>query len=268
MLCWSGMWIRADTEPGASPGLAVLAIHQVSAILERVKTEEKSLIYTILVVEDNPEISRIVCRYLDSKGYSWSLAENGIDALELFGQMEYHIVLLDIMLPDITGFEVLDQIRDSSDVPVLFLTAKEMEEDRLKGFDLGADDYIVKPFSPRELLRRIGAIIKRVYKEAERPLYFHGLVLQKDTMSASIEGKILDLTTTEFKLLKTFMEHPDQILSRDQLISLSFGSSYEAYDRNIDTYVKKLRKKIEDNPKHPRYIHTKYGAGYVLRADS
>ncbi len=223
--------------------------------------------YRILVVEDNPEISRIVCKYLDTKDYSWSLAENGLDALELFNEQDYHLVLLDIMLPDITGFTIIERIREVSQVPVLFVTAKELEEDRLKGFDLGADDYIVKPFSPRELICRIQVILKRVYKENEEPLRYHELSLDPKTMKASLKDRLLDLTTTEFKILNTFLRYSEQVLSREQLINLSFGNGYEAFDRNIDTYVKKLRQKLEDDPKHPRFIHTKYGAGYILQEE-
>jgi DNA-binding response OmpR family regulator len=175
------------------------------------------------------------------------------------------MVLLDLMLPDIDGFEVLKIIRDSSEVPVLIVSAKELEADRLKGFDLGADDYIVKPFSPRELMKRIKTVLKRVYKEPEeKELSYKSLFLNGKDQKVTLDGKYLDLTTTEYKLLKGFMSHRGQLLSRDQLIHVSFGSNYEAYDRNIDTYVKKLRAKIETDSRSPQFIHTKYGAGYFF----
>jgi DNA-binding response OmpR family regulator len=221
--------------------------------------------YAILVVEDNSEISDVVIKYLEKEGYRYTVAANGLSALKKFHEEEYQMVLLDLMLPDLEGFEILKIIREESEVPVLIVSAKELEADRLKGFDLGADDYIIKPFSPRELMKRIKTVLKRVYTQAEnKELTYKNLYLREKDQKVTLEGKILDLTTTEYKLLKEFMSHRGQLLSRDQLIHLSFGTNYEAYDRNIDTYVKKLRAKIETDPRNPRFIHTKYGAGYFF----
>jgi DNA-binding response OmpR family regulator len=221
--------------------------------------------YAILVVEDNSEISDVVIKYLEKEGYRYTVAANGLSALKKFHEEEYQMVLLDLMLPDLEGFEILKIIREESEVPVLIVSAKELEADRLKGFDLGADDYIIKPFSPRELMKRIKTVLKRVYTQAEnKELTYKNLYLREKDQKVTLEDKILDLTTTEYKLLKEFMSHRGQLLSRDQLIHLSFGTNYEAYDRNIDTYVKKLRAKIETDPRNPRFIHTKYGAGYFF----
>jgi DNA-binding response OmpR family regulator len=221
--------------------------------------------YAILVVEDNSEISDVVIKYLEKEGYRYTVASTGLSALKKFHEEEFQMVLLDLMLPDLEGFEILKIIREESEVPVLIVSAKELEADRLKGFDLGADDYIIKPFSPRELMKRIKTILKRVYTQTEnKELSYKNLYLREKDQKVTLEGKLLDLTTTEYKLLKEFMSHRGQLLSRDQLIHLAFGTNYEAYDRNIDTYVKKLRAKIETDPRNPRFIHTKYGAGYFF----
>ncbi|MCH3916989.1 MAG: response regulator transcription factor [Spirochaetia bacterium] len=225
--------------------------------------------YNVLVVEDNEEIRSIVEKYLVRNGYHCTVAEDGFVALEKFSSGEFHLIILDVMMPGIDGFEVLKRIRMTSDVPALFLTAKELETDRLRGFDLGADDYVVKPFSPRELMKRVSVILKRVYKEkAEEVLKYKDLVLDRKSLSASKGGKPIVLTSTEFKLLETFMTHVGYVLSREQLIRDAFGSSYDAYDRNIDTYVKKLRKKIGDDSKAPSFIYTRYGAGYQFGGEA
>lgn len=219
--------------------------------------------FNILVVEDNEEIRTIVEKYLVRSGYDCTAVDDGFLALDAFNDAEYHLVILDVMMPGIDGFEVLSRLRMTSTVPVLFLTARELESDRIKGFDLGADDYVVKPFSPRELMKRVSVILKRVYKQIpDEVLKYGDLALDRKSLCASLKGKPIALTITEFKILETFLTHVGYVLSRDQLIKNSFGSEYEAYDRNIDTYVKKLRKKIEENPKNPQYIFTRYGAGY------
>ncbi|MFO7612710.1 MAG: response regulator transcription factor [Clostridia bacterium] len=224
--------------------------------------------YNILIVEDQKEISTIVAKYLDKEGYNISVAENGFEALDYFNNNEYHLIILDIMMPGISGFDVLREIRKISDIPVIMLTAKQEEFDRIKGFDIGADDYVVKPFSARELMKRIKAIIKRTYHETDEIIYsINNLDLHTKGMKLYKDNKEVELTSVEFRLLFTFFRNKGQVLTRHQLIELSFGNEYEGYDRNIDSYIKRIRQKIEDDPQKPRFLKTKYGSGYVFGGD-
>ncbi len=224
--------------------------------------------YNILVVEDQKEISSIVTKYLEKESYDFDVAENGFIALDLFSKKSFHLVLLDVMMPGIDGFEVLIEIRKTSNVPVIMLTARQDEIDRLKGFDLGVDDYVVKPFSPRELMRRIKVIFRRLYSENEDTIYQVGsFKLYTNGMKLIKNQTDIDITSTEFHLLQTFMKNKGNVLTREQLIRLSFGDDYEGYDRNIDSYIKRLRLKIEDDPKKPVVLVSKYGAGYIFGGD-
>lgn len=233
----------------------------------------------ILVVEDQQEISKVIIKYLDKEGYDHHLSENGFEALEAFHSGRYDLVLLDIMLPGIDGYEVLQNIRYTSDVPVIMLTAKDAVDDRIRGFDEGADDYVLKPFSPRELMRRIQAILKRVEPgiernssnssgdEPEEVLRAGELLLNMGRMELHKSGAMIELTAAEASLLQVFMSNQGRVLTREQLINKSFGVTYDGYDRNIDSYIKRLRSKIEQDPKHPTYLKTKYGAGYIFGGD-
>lgn len=225
--------------------------------------------YRILVIEDKTEISSIVKKYIQKEGYLCEIAENGLEALDLFSREKYHLLILDIMMPGIDGFEVLSSIRQISDVPIIMLTAKEEEVDRIKGFDKGADDYVVKPFSPRELMRRVKVFLKRTYHLSDEIVIQSGKIkLYTESMKLIINEQEVPLTTTEFKLLYELMRNMNHILSRDQLIDLAFGADYEGFDRNIDSYIKRIRQKIEKDPKNPVYLRTKYGQGYVFGGDS
>lgn len=226
------------------------------------------MVYQILVVEDQKEISDILMKYIAKEGYGVAVASNGFEALELFGNQEFHLVLLDIMMPGINGFEVLKEIRKISDVPVIMLTAKQEEVDRLKGFETGADDYVIKPFSPRELMKRIRVFIKRIYNEADEIVYiFRDLKLYTKGMKLVKNNNEIVLTAAEYKLLFVLFKNKGQILTREQLIELAYGSDYEGYDRNIDSFIKRIRQKIEDDPKNPKILITKYGAGYIFGGD-
>lgn len=221
--------------------------------------------YQILVVEDQKEIREILMKYISNEGYEVAVACNGFEALELFGYQEFHLVLLDIMMPGISGFEVLKEIRKISDVPVIMLTAKQEEVDRIKGFETGADDYVIKPFSPRELMKRIQVFLKRVYNETDEIVYsFRDLKLYTKGMKLVKNENEIVLTAAEYKLLFVLFKNKGQILSREQLIELAYGSDYEGYDRNIDSFIKRIRQKIEDDPKNPNILITKYGAGYIF----
>ena len=225
--------------------------------------------YNILIVEDEKELSHIISKYIEKEEYAFQIAENGFKALELFNKNTFHLVLLDVMMPGISGFEVLKDIRSNSNIPVIMLTAKEQEVDKIKGFDYGADDYVTKPFSPRELMKRIKAVFKRVYNENDEIiLHVNELKLHINKMKLYKNDKEIILTSTEFHLLKTFMNNYDIVLTRERLIQLSFGYDYEGFDRNIDSYIKRIRKKIEDDPKNPKYLITKYRAGYVFGGES
>lgn len=225
--------------------------------------------HRILVVEDQPEISSIVIRYLQSENYLTDVAQDGFDALKRFNQQIYHLVILDVMMPGINGFEVLRDIRNISDIPVIMLTAKSAEDDKITGFDFGADDYIVKPFSPKELIRRVKAILRRVYGESDEIiLNIPPLKLYETRMKVEKDNVEVELTASEFKLLYALMKHKGQILTREQIIRHAFNEDYEGYDRNIDSLIKRLRQKVEDDPKNPSLILTKYGAGYMFGGES
>jgi DNA-binding response OmpR family regulator len=222
-------------------------------------------VFNILVVEDQSEISDIVIKYLENDGYSCDLAKNGFEALEYFSINTYHLILLDVMMTGIDGFEVLTRIREISDIPVIMLTAKEAEIDRLKGFAKGADDYVIKPFSPRELMGRVKVFLKRIYQTSDEIILVEGeLKLLTGSMKLQKANVDIELTSTEFKLIHTFMRNKGQILTREQLIEQSFGKDYDGIDRNIDSYIKRIRQKIEEDPKNPTILVTKYGTGYVF----
>lgn len=226
------------------------------------------LAFKILVVEDQEEIRELIAKYLVKEGYEVYQAKQGFEALELFENQDIHLILLDVMMPGISGFEVLQEIRKVSDIPVIMLTAKQEEVDRLKGFDLGVDDYVVKPFSPRELMKRVRVFLRRIYNESEEVVYqFQNLKLLTKSLVLLKDNQEIDLTAAEFKVLATLMKNKGQILSREQLIEQAFGGDYEGYDRNIDSFIKRIRQKIEADPKNPKVLVTKYGAGYIFGGD-
>lgn len=221
--------------------------------------------YQILVVEDQKEISDIVSKYLQKEGYNAHIAKDGFEALDFFNNHLVHLVVLDIMMPGIDGFEVLKEIRKMSDVPIIMVTAKQEEADRLKGFDNGADDYVVKPFSARELMRRIKVFLKRIYHESDEIVYrYLNMSLHGSSMKLYRDDQEILITSAEYSLLLVMFKNQGQVLSREQLISLAYGDDYEGYDRNIDSYIKRIRQKIEVDPKNPQILITKYGAGYIF----
>lgn len=221
--------------------------------------------HTVLVVEDNAEIRGIVAKYLDAEGYCCLTAKDGFEALALFARRPVHLVLLDVMMPGIDGFEVLRELRKISDVPVILLTARQDEIDRLRGFDVGADDYVVKPFSLKELMKRVGALLRRVYHDTGEAVYqYRELSLHAGMMKLCKGAAEIPVTAAEYALLEVMFRHPGQVLSREQLIGLAFGSGYEGYGRSIDSHIRRLRQKIEDDPGNPKILLTKYGAGYVF----
>lgn len=221
--------------------------------------------YQILVVEDQEEIRSIVEKYLRKEGYTVHTAKDGFEALNQFNSNTIHLVLLDIMMPGIDGFEVLKEIRHISEIPVIMLTARQEEVDRIKGFDTGADDYVVKPFSLKELMLRIKRLIKRVYNEADEIVYsYEDLSLHASSMKLYRGDEEIPLTSAEYSLLHVLFRNQNKVLTREQLIELAYGQDYEGYDRNIDSYIKRIRQKIEIDPRNPKILVTKYGAGYLF----
>lgn len=222
---------------------------------------------TILVVDDEQKILDVVRAYLENGDYKVITALDGENALNIFENEIVHLIILDLMLPKISGIEVCNKIRARSTVPIIMLTARSEEEDKIKGISIGADDYLTKPFSVRELVVRVGALIRRSYRNSEPLadiLVFNGGNLKVDIKKIQVikNGKILNMTTYEFKILKALLTSPGQVFSREELVEKAFGIDYDGVDRTIDTYIKNIRQKIEDNPKEPRYIITIYRMGY------
>lgn len=218
---------------------------------------------TVLIIEDEKKISDIVVMYLQREGFKTKVADTGEKALNLMHE-PFDLIVLDLMLPDIPGEELCKIIRERSDVPVIMLTAKSGEEDRIKGLGIGADDYVVKPFSPRELVARVKAQLRRTKKMAKKILSFNGGILTMDTENYETRKKGIPtvLTTTEFRILMALAEKPGRVFTRLQLINIVQGYDFEGYDRTIDAHVKNLRHKIEDDPRDPLFIKTVYGVGY------
>ncbi|HUO76126.1 MAG TPA: response regulator transcription factor [Thermodesulfovibrionales bacterium] len=218
---------------------------------------------TVLIIEDEQKISDIVAMYLQREGFRTKVADTGEKALQLIHE-PFDLIILDLMLPDIEGEELCKIVRERSDAPIIMLTAKSGEEDRIRGLGIGADDYVVKPFSPRELIARVKAHLRRTRKMAKKLLSFNRgtLILDTENYEVSKKGVPTILTTTEFRILMALAEKPGRVLSRLQLINMVQGYDFEGYDRTIDAHIKNLRHKIEDDPKDSQFIRTVYGVGY------
>lgn len=218
----------------------------------------------ILVVDDEFQITEVIKAYLEKEGYKVYVAHNANDAISIFERESIDFIVLDLMLPDLSGEEVCKRIRVKSQVPILMLTAKAEEEDRVAGLYLGADDYLVKPFSPKELVARIKTIFRRINKEfikADIIEFNRGdLLIDLNKMELKKKREQVELTPTEFKIVATLAQNPSRVFSREDLINKVLGIDYEGYDRTIDTHIKNIRQKIED--KNIKYIHTVYGVGY------
>lgn len=226
----------------------------------------------ILVVDDEKMIREAVTSYLENRGYQVFSAETGREALQLFEKESISFVILDLMLPDLSGEEICAMIRKQSRVPIIMLTAKTLEFDMLNGFNLGADDYITKPFSLKNLYARVQAVFRRSLEDlkplAEKFSWNNGdLVIDYDRKEVHKKGKTIAITPIEWKILSEFIKYPQKVFTRDDLISVAFDLDFDGYDRVIDTHVKNLRKKIEDDPKKPVYICTVYGIGYKFKGD-
>jgi DNA-binding response OmpR family regulator len=221
---------------------------------------------TILVVDDEPEIVKLVRAYLEKAGYRVSTASDGQEALQIARQLKPDLIVLDLNLPHVDGLEFTRRLRREKNTPIIMLTARVEETDRIIGLELGADDYVTKPFSPREIVSRVRAVLRRVQPEPDvtrfEILRAGDLVLDHQEHSVTLSGQALNLTPTEFDLLATLMAHPGRVYSRMELLEAVQGEAFAAYERTIDAHVKNLRAKIEADPSDPRYILTVFGVGY------
>ncbi|HEY55971.1 MAG TPA: response regulator transcription factor [Dehalococcoidia bacterium] len=220
----------------------------------------------VLVIDDDVKTTELVKLYLRRDGYKVVTAYDGLQAVDVARETHPDLVVLDLMLPGLDGFEVFRALRAESDVPIIMLTAKTTEQDRLNGLDLGADDYVTKPFSPRELAARVRAVLRRLPDETLQrgpEEVRHGELLVNFTKhEASLTGSLLDLTPVEFRLLGVLVREPDRVFSRAQLIEKVFGYDFDGFDRTIDVHVYNLRRKLEPDPRSPTYIKMVYGVGY------
>jgi two-component system alkaline phosphatase synthesis response regulator PhoP len=219
----------------------------------------------ILVVDDDVKTVELVKLYLNRDGYRVLTAYDGVEALRLAQERHPDLIVLDLMLPGIDGLEICRTIRAESDVPIIMLTAMTTDQDRLTGLDLGADDYVTKPFSPRELAARVRAVLRRLPGERGPEKIEHGeLTIDFLKHEAFLADKPLNLTPVEFKLLGVLAKEPGRVFNRAQIIEKALGYDFDGFDRTIDVHILKLRRKLEPDPRHPRYIKTVYGAGYKL----
>lgn len=219
---------------------------------------------SILLVDDEPQILEILSSYLRKEGYHVLTASEGRQALEIAATYPLALMILDLMLPDKTGEEVCIEVRKSSRVPILMLTAKSGEADRIRGLEIGADDYLVKPFSPRELVARVRAILRRMgdYQSLSDLVELGELTVSLGDKRIFLRGKAVETTPNEFRLLATLVRYPGRTWTRDELVEEVLGMDFLGNDRTIDTHIKNLRQKIEDDPRQPVYIKTVYGLGY------
>lgn len=226
----------------------------------------------ILVVDDDRQIVRLVKAYLEESGYTVFTAYDGEDAMRVLRHERPDLVVLDIQLPGRDGWEITRRLRADAQlasVPVLMLTARVEDTDKIMGLELGADDYMTKPFNPREVVARVRAILRRAQGAPAAPhvVEVRGLRLDIDEHRAYVSGRAVELTPTEFALLKALMEQPNHAFTRSELIERAMGYAYEGLDRTLDSHIKNLRKKLEDDPANPRYIETVFGVGYRLRSE-
>ena len=224
----------------------------------------------VLVVDDEKLIVKGIRFSLEQDGMDVDCAYDGQEALDLIQKNEYDVVLLDVMLPVLTGFEVCQQVREFSDVPIIMLTAKGDDMDKILGLEYGADDYITKPFNILEVKARIKAIIRRSnaghsHDENPKLLTYDVLKVDCDSRRAYIDEKEVNLTAKEFDLLELLMIHPNKVYSREELLNTVWGYDYPGDVRTVDVHIRRLREKIENKPSDPKYIHTKWGVGYYFQ---
>lgn len=219
----------------------------------------------ILVVEDDLAILELVTFHLSKEGYEVIQATDGRSGIEKFDEFRPDLLLVDLMLPEIDGFDLCRRIRKVSEIPIIILTAKGQEADRIQGFELGADDYVTKPFSPRELTARVRAVLRRTRADEEAPLVAGELVLDKKRRQVFVSGREIELTPKEFDLLALLMSHPGEPIERETLLERVWGYEFIGGSRTLDVHVRRLRQKIGDDPYHPKFIETVHGLGYRFK---
>ncbi|HUJ57494.1 MAG TPA: response regulator transcription factor [Kofleriaceae bacterium] len=221
----------------------------------------------VLLIEDDTRLAQLTARYLESHNVLVTCAGDGIEGQNEALRRQYDCVVLDLMLPGRDGIEVCRQLRGRIDVPIVMVTARGEEADRVLGLEVGADDYVTKPFSPRELLARIRANVRRVRGQAGPPaetIQIGALVLDPSKMAVTLDGKLVDVTAYEFSILRALAQRPGKVLSREQLLDLAKGSADLSFDRSIDVHVSRLRAKLGDDSRNPKILKTVRGAGYML----
>ena len=219
----------------------------------------------ILIIDDEPKLIEVMRSYLEKSGYTVFESDSGINGLSLCQKVNPHLIILDLMLPDIAGEEICRIIRNNSKVPIIMLSAKAEEENILAGLEIGADDYITKPFSPRQVVARVAALLRRSHTEEIGSIYKYrdgDLTIDDNKHEVKKAGIVVNLTPNEYKLLITMVKFPKKAFTREELVCIALGEDYEGYDRTIDTHIKNLRQKIESDTKDPRYVLTIYGIGY------
>lgn len=224
----------------------------------------------VLLIEDDEHLSSMLSEYLGTRGYTVTTRATATDGLKLLRQGGFAALVLDIMLPDLDGFEVCRRVRTESDIPILMLTARGDEMDRIVGLELGSDDYLPKPFNPRELLARLRAILRRrgpAGMARTAPLQFGRLEIDRDARVVRVDGLERPLTSYQFELLCVLAVHAGRVMSREAIMDRVRGEELEAFDRSIDVHIARIRAALEDDPKHPRRIITVRGAGYVFAKD-
>jgi DNA-binding response OmpR family regulator len=224
---------------------------------------------TVIVLEDEADIANLIRHHLQNAGFSVEVAVTGSQVLPIARQHPPILFLLDIMVPGSNGFEVCRQIRESPDlakVPIIFLTAKTTESDRVRGLDLGADDYIGKPFSTRELLARVRAVLRRFESPVTTNISTPDFQLDSSAVTLTVRGTVVDATATEFRLLHFLASHPGRVFTRDQVLDAVWRDMAFVTPRSVDVYIRRLREKIEQDPENPRYLKTVRGAGYKFEA--
>ena len=228
----------------------------------------------VLIIDDDEKLQRLLREYLGGNGFPVRTLSDGSEVLQTIRSESPDIIILDIMLPGKDGLEVLKDIRRDHTIPVIMLTAKGEDTDRIVGLELGADDYLPKPFNPRELLARMKAILRRAVSadtgkaslEGGLLIKAGGLILNQAKQTVATEAGELELSSTEYRILKVLMKHPNTVLSRDQLMTLAQGRDFMAFDRSIDVHISKLRAKLEPDPRSPKRIKTVWGSGYMFVA--
>ncbi len=232
----------------------------MTAAAETVEVDEMAK--KVLVVDDEKLIVKGIRFSLEQDGMEVDSAYDGEEALAMIQKKEYDIIILDVMLPKKDGFEVCQQVREFSNVPIIMLTAKGDDMDKILGLEYGADDYVTKPFNILEIKARIKAILRRTKKDTSRVIENGDLVLYCDDRRAFVAGKEMNLTAKEFDVLELLVLNPNKVYSRESLLKLIWGSDYPGDVRTVDVHIRRLREKIEENPSNPRYVHTKWGVGY------